>query len=291
MEYIKIDKNTPVYFQNSLFENLKILLADLELLYPFFTAWLKKVFEEMQTSYTRKIFLCTNTTLFDIVGVAIIKDSPTEKKICTLQVCKAYQRRGIGTVLLDLAIKELNDSAPLITVSGTHMRTFAPFLRKRGFVLCDKVKSLYRKGSYEYFFNKPYKHNVVLLSIQPIFACAIERGEKTIEFRKQPFANNVKRVYVYSTSPVKRIIGYFQIKEIICDTPDNMWSKYHTVGSISRDKFFEYFKGHVRAFGILIQDYVHFKDYKDPKMYDIDFRAPQSFCYIDNVEFLDWLEK
>ena len=37
--------------------------------------------------------------------------------------------------------------------AGIHMKEFSSFLKKRGFVLKDKVKSLYRRGSYEYFFN------------------------------------------------------------------------------------------------------------------------------------------
>lgn len=291
MEYIKIDKETPIELRNSLFENLKILLADLELLYPFFTVWLQKVFDEMNVSYNRRIFLCTDISIFDIVGVAIIKDDSIEKKICTLQVNKTYQRRGIGTKLLELACKELNTPTPFITVSGLHMHTFGPFLKKKGFKMCDKVKSLYRKGSYEYFFNKPYKHEVALISIQPVYASAIERGEKLVEFRKKIFAPTVKRVYVYSSSPVKRIIGYFQVRDIVCDTPNNLWTRFSRIGCISRCDYHKYFEGHSKAHCIRIDDYVKFKEYKDPKQFDPDFRAPQSYCYIDNVVFMDWLKK
>lgn len=290
MEYIKIDKDTPVELRNSLFVKLKILLADLEFLYPYFTVWLEKVFTEMHISYNRKIFLCTNISIFDIVGVAIIKDDPAEKKICTLQVCKDFQRRGIGSELLKLATRELNDPAPLITVSGLHMHLFGPFLKKRGFKVCDKVKSLYRIGSYEYFFNKTYKHEVALLSIQPVYAEAIEMGKKLIEFRKKPFANTVTKAYVYSSFPVKLIIGYFDVMSIVCQTPEQLWEHYSNIGCISKDKYNEYFKGRDKAYGILIDKFHSFIEYKDPKKCISGFRAPQSFSYVDNVELLNWLQ-
>lgn len=289
MKIVVIDFNTPVRNQQIVLAKLQELLDDLRFCYPFFSKWLIKVFEELNTTKNRKILLCI-TKSNDIVGVSIIKNTTEERKICTLRVLEAFQGQGIGSTLLERSKQELNDPFPLITVSGLHMQSFGPFLRKRGFTLCDKVKSIYRKGSYEYFFNKPYNHKVALLSIQPTYANAIERGEKKIEFRKRVFSKTVKRVYIYSSSPVRRIIGYFQVKDIICDTPEKLWIKYSSVGSINLDKYTNYFKGYSTAYGIIVEDYVNFIEAKDPKKFDSDFRAPQSYCYIDNIEFLDWLD-
>jgi len=50
-----------------------------------------------------------------------------------------------------------------------------------------------------------------ILSIKPQYANAILKKEKTVEFRKKVFKNEVDRVYIYSSSPVKRIVGYFTI--------------------------------------------------------------------------------
>ena len=77
---------------------------------------------------------------------------------------------------------------------------------------------MYRRGSYEYFFNVPYKHKYVLLSIKPEYASAIANGIKKVEFRKRIFSETVERAFVYSSSPVKKIIGSFFVSHIERDT-------------------------------------------------------------------------
>jgi type I restriction enzyme S subunit len=55
----------------------------------------------------------------------------------------------------------------------------------------------------------------VLLSIKPKYANQIVKGNKKYEFRKSVFKNrDLEMVYIYSSSPVKRIIGAFAIKMI-----------------------------------------------------------------------------
>lgn len=129
------------------------------------------------------------------------------------------------------------------------------------------------------------------MSIKPEYAHAIEKGEKLVEFRKKPLANSVVRVYVYASAPVKRVIGCFQVKGIVCDTPEALWTRYSNVGCIAKDKFYKYYEGKLKAYGILIERFEKFETYKDPKDIDESFRAPQSFSYIDNVEQLKWFEE
>jgi len=56
----------------------------------------------------------------------------------------------------------------------------------------------------------------VLLSIKPEFADKIFDGTKKYEFRRRIFKKEgVKKVIVYVTSPVQKIIGEFLIESII----------------------------------------------------------------------------
>lgn len=291
MKIICLDKTTSSNVLIPIFERLRKILEDLEYCYPFFSIWLEKVFKELTNSDRRKILLCVEGNCFNILGLAIIKNDSIEKKICTLRVLSGYQRRGIGTALLKRCLVELNDPLPLITVSGMLMDSFGPFLKRNGFKIKDKVKSIYKKGSYEYFFNKEYEHSVVLISIQPIYAKAIAEKTKTVEFRKKIFAETVKRVYVYESAPIKKIIGFFEKSEIDVDTPENLWNKYHQVGVIIKEEYEEYYKGHYFGYAIHINNFYSFAEPLDPLMFDPSFRAPQSYCYIDNVEFLNWLNQ
>lgn len=173
-----INQGVDTVLADSLLNKLKLILSDLAFEYPFFLEWLEKVFLELKSSDKRIILLYCGNDIFDIKGVAILKKTKEEKKICTLRVVNPYKYQGIGTCLLKKSIELLKDLNPLITVSGIHMKEFFPFLKKHGFILKDKVKSLYRRGCYEYFFNVSYKHKFVLLSLKPEYATAIYEGQK-----------------------------------------------------------------------------------------------------------------
>lgn len=289
MEFAIINHNTSKNLIVKIFDKLSDFLSDLKSEYPFFYNWLIKVRNELINSDGRILLLCYEQNILDLKGIAILKKSEKENKICTLRVVDDYKRRGIGTILYMNAKYILKDRAPLITVSGLHMNEFAPFLKKNGAVLKDKVKSIYKKGSYEYFYNVPYCHEIALMSIQPKYAEKIAKGEKKIEFRKKVFASTVKKVYVYSSSPAKKIMGYFNVTEIIKDTPERLWKQYHSIGFITYEDFMDYYKGHDVGYGIMVREFIRFSKPLDPKQHDPSFRAPQSYCYIDNVETISWL--
>lgn len=289
MNYHILKKGIDVTLADSLLYKLKLFLSDLAIEYPFFIEWLEKVFQELLFTDQRFIILCSGNNIFDIKGVSILKKTDNERKICTLRVSKPYKHQGIGSCLLKESVKILEDTNPLITVSGVHMKEFFPFLKKHGFILKDKVKSLYRRGSYEYFFNVPYKHKYVLISIKPEYASAIVEGRKQVEFRKRVFSDTVERAFVYSSSPIKSILGSFAIRHIEKGTPNYIWERYSKCGCISKSKYYDYFQNHDVAFGIEILKFDSYRHPLDPFCIDSKFRAPQSFCYIDNVEFIKYL--
>ncbi len=123
----------------------------------------------------------------------------------------------------------------------------------------------------------------VLLSIKPKYVERIADGEKKLEFRKVIFksVNRPDRIYIYCTSPVKKIMGYFTTGEIFEDDPAELWNRFRNLAGISEEEFFEYFSGKKRGFAISIEDYNEFDDAIDP--YDVipNFTPPQSFCYVD----------
>ena len=68
----------------------------------------------------------------------------------------------------------------------------------------------------------------VLLSIKPNFVDSIIKGQKKYEYRKIIFKKDVQTVVIYKTTPFCKIIGEFEIEDILSDTPDkilisNLW--------------------------------------------------------------------
>jgi predicted transcriptional regulator len=121
----------------------------------------------------------------------------------------------------------------------------------------------------------------VLLSIKPDFANKIFSGEKKFEFRKVLFKNKeVRKVVVYATMPVGKIIGEFTIKDIHIDSPDSIWEKTSEFSGIEESFFNEYFQGRTKAVAIEVANPVLFKRPINPKEKFENFTAPQSFRYL-----------
>ena len=121
----------------------------------------------------------------------------------------------------------------------------------------------------------------VLLSIKPEFAEKIFAGTKKYEFRRAIFKNpNVKRIVVYASSPVQKVIGEFEIDYIIRNDLDTLWDETKEFSGISEDYFFEYFGEKEHGFAIKIKGTTK---YKIPKNLWEDFNVvpPQSFLYLD----------
>ncbi len=126
-------------------------LLSLRRSYPKFQDWLnRKVIPQL--GKIRKIIIAQNEKK-TIVGIMILKNTCAEKKICTLWVHRDYQKNGIGTALMERAIRELQTSRPLITMSQESYAEFLPLMRKFHFELKKRYHGYYKAGITEYAFN------------------------------------------------------------------------------------------------------------------------------------------
>lgn len=122
----------------------------------------------------------------------------------------------------------------------------------------------------------------VLLSIKPKYAELIKAGFKKYEFRRKiskKFGGS--KVYIYSTSPIKKIIGVFDASIIHVDFPDKIWGLFGKNSGISEEEFFQYFRGSKTAYAIEIRNLVIFDKPRDPSNYFMEFTPPQSYRYFN----------
>ena len=273
-----------------LIPQIQNFLNDLQCDYPHFEDWLSKIFGQIKKN-KRAIVLALDNKTNVILGITILKTTEEEKKICTIRVDNQYRSKGIGKNLIETSLNILGTKYPLVTVSELRYKEFMPVFKSFGFKLVDKIKSVYHTGIYEYYFNIPYKHKYALLSIKPEYALKIMDGLKSVEFRKQCFRNTVSRVYVYASDPIQKIIGYFDVLKIDNDSPSNLWSKYRDQGCLSLDKFNSYYQHKEKGNAIIIDKVVGFSQKLSLKeCFHEGFKAPQNFCYIDNVDVIEKLK-
>lgn len=120
----------------------------------------------------------------------------------------------------------------------------------------------------------------VLLSIKPEFAQKIFEGTKRYEYRRVIFKDlQIKRIVVYASAPISKLIGEFEIEEVLSDEPDSLWEDTKEHSGISKSYFYEYFEGKNIGFAIKVKKT---KRYRKPKclLETYGVKPPQSFQYL-----------
>ncbi|WP_459933999.1 hypothetical protein [Fundidesulfovibrio butyratiphilus] len=124
----------------------------------------------------------------------------------------------------------------------------------------------------------------ILISVKEIYVEKIRQGEKRAELRKSfPVGIEGARVYIYATSPRKRIVGYFCIDKVFRLPVNMLWTVAGSLSSLSREDFFSYFSGRGNGVSIHFDRFVPLSvevtlEYIK-KIYP-KFHPPQSYVYL-----------
>ena len=120
----------------------------------------------------------------------------------------------------------------------------------------------------------------ILLSIKPEFASKIFSGSKKYEYRRAIFKNReVSNVIVYVSNPIRRVIGEFEIEDILHDELPVLWAKTKNYAGISKERFLKYFTDKSKGYAIKVKST---RMYDDPLLLNsfMVTSPPQSFMYL-----------
>lgn len=120
----------------------------------------------------------------------------------------------------------------------------------------------------------------VLLSIKPEFAEKIFEGSKRFEFRRIVFKNrDVSKIVVYASAPISKVIGEFEIDDIIQKELSELWEETKDFSGISKDYFDQYFFGKNQGFAISVKNPSRYENPLNIKE-KFGISPPQSFAYL-----------
>lgn len=122
-----------------------------------------------------------------------------------------------------------------------------------------------------------------VISIKPTYMNKILSGDKIFEFRRTAPSKLPISLLLYSTSPVKKIVGVAYVTSIIKDKPDNLWNRCADRGGIDEADFKTYFKNQDIGCALVIDSVEEFAEPLDPSDLVPDFFAPQSFRYLNEA--------
>jgi predicted transcriptional regulator len=121
----------------------------------------------------------------------------------------------------------------------------------------------------------------VLLSIKPEFASKIFDGSKKYEYRRVIFKRkDVETIVVYASDPIRRIIGEFDIGEVLYAAPEQLWERTSNCAGITKSRFMKYFTNQDKGFAIGVREARKYSNSLslDDLMLSL---PPQSFVYLD----------
>jgi predicted transcriptional regulator len=132
--------------------------------------------------------------------------------------------------------------------------------------------------------DEPFKpQRDVVLSIKPIYSEKILAGHKTVELRRRfpVSAPSGALAYIYSTSPVKAMVGTATIREVLKLPVEQIWAEFESTAFIERPQFDKYFDGLDHGFALVFDEV---KAFSRPLPLDelrkrFGFEPPQSFLY------------
>lgn len=123
----------------------------------------------------------------------------------------------------------------------------------------------------------------VVLSIRPLYSEKIFQGRKTVELRRR-FPMSAPRgttVFIYSTSPVRAMVGSAEIEEVMRLPIVEIWKQFGKSAQIDRVDFDHYFAGLDEGFALKISNARSFARPVDLSELRrrFGFEPPQSFLY------------
>lgn len=156
------------YFSNSqkdLYNGILELTKSINATYKQHSKWYSEVFVPGLEKGLRKIVVAIDTQN-NPIGVALLKNTPEEKKLCCIFVHQNYRRIGIFSKLLKESYKILNTTSPFFTISGKNMQQYSKAFDKPNFKFSYKKKGVYQKNEWEYYYNNKateiLKKNILL---------------------------------------------------------------------------------------------------------------------------------
>jgi predicted transcriptional regulator len=127
----------------------------------------------------------------------------------------------------------------------------------------------------------PTAERIGLFSIHPGYAQAILDGTKQVEFRKTAPAPDIKIALIYATAPVMKVVGYFEISEVVRATPQALWGRFGAVAGIGKADYDTYYGDAAQACGVAVARAQALAEPVALSSLRPDLRAPQSFQYLD----------
>ncbi len=136
------------------YEQLPRLTEEIGKSYSGHLVWLNTKFLPGLHTKTRGYSFAIDDRTDWLSGCTLLKNEPSEKKLCCLFVDPNYRKLGIASKLVENSFELLRTDKPVMTVSEQNLSQLQPIIKRYGFELTSVKESVYKQGVREYFYNE-----------------------------------------------------------------------------------------------------------------------------------------
>ena len=119
----------------------------------------------------------------------------------------------------------------------------------------------------------------IIISINPEHVENIINGTKKYEYRTKAAKQDVHKILIYETVPVKKVVAEAIIEEVIMLPKEELWNKTKRKSGITKEFYDQYFYGRDIAYAYKLGKVKVYRKPKELIEFGLNF-APQSYAYV-----------
>ena len=120
----------------------------------------------------------------------------------------------------------------------------------------------------------------IIISINPKHVLNIINNTKKFEYRKRAAKQDINKIIIYETVPVKKVVAEAEILEVLKMEPELLWSETKEYSGITKEFFDNYFKNKNIAYAYRLGKVKVYDKPKELIEFGIKY-APQSYAYVN----------
>lgn len=155
----------------ALYNEISLLTQPINATYSKHSTWLKEKFFPGLKDGSRKMVIALDEKK-QLAGVALLKDTAEEKKLCCLFVRKDCRGYGIASSLMQKTFQLLKTNKPVVSVSDKNYPQLKKLLEINEFKFSYRKNGAYEKDTTEYYFNNEATEVLKEKILAPLFAKA-----------------------------------------------------------------------------------------------------------------------
>ena len=190
------------------------------------------------------------------------------------------KKNGKLLVIKLILVKEFEKKVPLNFLWNSGIVEYNSGPRSFDEISDESFKKIIDESGTKLFKDTSDTQAKIMLSIKPKYVEEIMAGRKKYEYRKRLAGESVKKIYIYETSPISKVVGEVDVEGVLTIPKDQLWEKTKYRSGISFEEYNEYFSCSDIGNAYILGKVTKYETPKSLESFGVS-QPPQSFVYVN----------